>query len=100
MALETLEARLSTTSFLLGERVTEADWRLLPTLVRFDVGYYSAFKCNIKAIRDLSKFNSLSTTAGGHSWRVIHLYINLDKRGSDEQATTHLSSINRVNGFS
>lgn len=52
MALETLEARLSTTPFLLGERVTEADWRLLPTLVRFDVGYYSAFKCNIKAIRD------------------------------------------------
>ncbi|GGI75625.1 glutathione-dependent reductase [Shewanella hanedai] len=52
MALETIEARLSTSSFLLGEHVTEADWRLLPTLVRFDVGYYSAFKCNIKAIRD------------------------------------------------
>ena len=52
MALETLEQRLAQGPYLLGEQVTEADWRLLPTLVRFDVGYYSAFKCNIKAIRD------------------------------------------------
>ena len=38
--------------YLLGESITEADWRLLPTLVRFDVGYFSAFKCNLKALRD------------------------------------------------
>lgn len=51
-ALDTIEARLSSQKYLLGNQITEADWRLLPTLVRFDVGYYSAFKCNLKAIRD------------------------------------------------
>jgi putative glutathione S-transferase len=50
--LDTLEARLSTHRYLLGDNITEADWRLLPTLVRFDVGYFSAFKCNLKALRD------------------------------------------------
>jgi putative glutathione S-transferase len=52
LTLESLEARLSSRRYLLGENITEADWRLLPTLVRFDVGYFSAFKCNLKAIRD------------------------------------------------
>lgn len=50
--LDALEARLSTRLYLLGDNITEADWRLLPTLVRFDVGYFSAFKCNLRAIRD------------------------------------------------
>ena len=51
-ALDRLEERLSTSQFLFGEQTTESDWRLFPTLARFDVGYYSAFKCNIKALRD------------------------------------------------
>ena len=38
--------------FLLGDRITEADWRLLPTLLRFDVAYHSAFKCNLRRIED------------------------------------------------
>jgi len=50
--LDQLEQRLSDNRYLLGDNITEADWRLLPTLVRFDVGYYSAFKCNLRAIRD------------------------------------------------
>jgi putative glutathione S-transferase len=51
-ALDHLEQRLSSNKYLLGDQISEADWRLLPTLVRFDVGYYSAFKCNLRAIRD------------------------------------------------
>ena len=51
-ALEKIEERLGLSRYLLGDRITEADWRLLPTLVRFDVGYFSAFKCNLKALRD------------------------------------------------
>ena len=50
--LDKLEKQLSTTRYLLGDAICEADWRLLPTLVRFDVGYFSAFKCNLRAIRD------------------------------------------------
>ncbi len=51
-ALDKLEQRLSNSKYLLGDKVTEADWRLLPTLVRFDVGYFTAFKCNLRALRD------------------------------------------------
>jgi putative glutathione S-transferase len=50
--LDQLEARLSTHKYLLGERQTEADWRLFPTLVRFDVSYFSLFRCNRQRIAD------------------------------------------------
>ena len=51
-ALDTLEARLSKSRYLTGPRQTEADWRLFPTLVRFDVAYFSVFKCNRQQLRD------------------------------------------------
>ena len=44
--LDELEARLSRNRYLMGGQLTEADWRLFPTLVRFDVAYYGNFKCN------------------------------------------------------
>jgi len=44
--MDWLEERLSRRRYLMGERVTEADWRLLPTLVRFDPVYHGHFKCN------------------------------------------------------
>ena len=51
-ALDELEARLAKSRFLVGERPTEADWRLFPTLVRFDVAYFSVFRCNRQRIAD------------------------------------------------
>jgi len=50
--LDELEARLARQRFLTGDRITEADWRLFPTLVRFDVAYFSIFKCNARRIAD------------------------------------------------
>jgi putative glutathione S-transferase len=50
--LDVLELRLSTRKFLLGDRVTEADWRLFTTLVRFDAVYFGHFKCNRNRIVD------------------------------------------------
>jgi glutathionyl-hydroquinone reductase len=47
-----LEDRLSRQCYLLGDRLTEADWRLFPTLVRFDAVYYSHFKCNLRRLCD------------------------------------------------
>ena len=47
-AFEILEDRLSKQRYLCGERITEADWRLFPTLFRFDAVYHYAFKCNKK----------------------------------------------------
>ncbi len=50
--LETLEARLTDQRYLLGNTITEADWRLFTTLVRFDAVYVGHFKCNIRRIVD------------------------------------------------
>ncbi|GAA06285.1 glutathione S-transferase family protein [Photobacterium leiognathi] len=51
-ALEVIEQRLSTQRYLLGDRITEADWRLFTTLVRFDAVYVGHFKCNLERIVD------------------------------------------------
>ncbi|MFQ6005843.1 MAG: glutathione S-transferase family protein [Woeseia sp.] len=51
-ALDQLEERLATRSYLVGEQLTEADWRLFTTLVRFDHVYYGAFRCNKRRIVD------------------------------------------------
>jgi glutathionyl-hydroquinone reductase len=50
--LDEIEARLGRQRSLVGDRITEADWRLFPTLVRFDVAYFSLFKCNRNRIAD------------------------------------------------
>jgi putative glutathione S-transferase len=50
--LDQLEQRLSRQRYLLGRQITEADWRLFTTLVRFDAVYYSHFKCNVRRITD------------------------------------------------
>lgn len=50
--LDWLEERLSRQRYLVGDRITEADWRLFTTLVRFDPVYVGHFKCNIRRIAD------------------------------------------------
>jgi putative glutathione S-transferase len=50
--LDQLEERLSRQRYLVDRRITEADWRLFTTLVRFDAVYYSHFKCNVRRIAD------------------------------------------------
>lgn len=51
-SLDWLEERLSQHRYLMGARVTEADWRLFPTLIRFDPVYHGHFKCNQNRIVD------------------------------------------------
>lgn len=51
-SLEMLEQRLGKQRYLVGERITEADWRLFTTLVRFDAVYFGHFKCNLRRIED------------------------------------------------
>ncbi len=50
--LDSLEKRLSSSRYLMGDTITEADWRLFTTLVRFDPVYVGHFKCNIRRISD------------------------------------------------
>ena len=49
-ALERLEAHLTGRTYLLGDAITLADWRLLPTLLRFDAVYHTHFRCNGKRL--------------------------------------------------
>ena len=51
-ALDELEARLTTSRYLFGDRIVESDWRLFCTLIRFDVVYYIHFKCSLRRILD------------------------------------------------
>ena len=51
-ALDQLDERLKRRRYLVGNRITEADWRLFPTLIRFDPVYYVHFKCSIRRIVD------------------------------------------------
>jgi putative glutathione S-transferase len=51
-SLDWLEGILGETPYLTGDDITEADWRLFTTLVRFDAVYFGHFKCNVRRIAD------------------------------------------------
>ena len=51
-ALDWLEALLTQQRYLTGAQLTEADWRLFTTLIRFDAVYYGHFKCNLRQLAD------------------------------------------------
>ncbi len=56
--LEHTEQRLAKQRYLCGAQITEADWRLFTTLVRFDAVYFGHFKCNLKRIVDYPNLSS------------------------------------------
>jgi putative glutathione S-transferase len=59
-ALDSIERRLGRQRYLVGDRFTEADLRLFPTLVRFDAVYYSHFKCNLRRLTDYHNLSNYS----------------------------------------
>lgn len=54
--MDWLEQRLATQRYLIGNQITEADWRLFTTLIRFDPVYVGHFKCNLKRLVDYPNF--------------------------------------------
>ena len=52
VTFDQLEERLTRQRYLVGRQITEADWRLFTTLIRFDTVYYSHFKCNLRRVAD------------------------------------------------
>lgn len=74
--LEQLEERLARQRYLLGERITEADWRLFTTLIRFDAVYYGHFKCNIKRLVDFPHL--WGYTRELYQWPGVAQTLNLD----------------------
>lgn len=56
--LDLIDERLGNSRFLVGNQITEADWRLFTTLIRFDAVYVGHFKCNKKRIEDYNHLSS------------------------------------------
>ena len=75
-SLDWLEGILAENRYLCGDRITEADWRLFTTLVRFDPVYVGHFKCNERRIRDYP--NLWNYTLELYQWPGVAETINLD----------------------
>jgi len=56
--LDELEERLKGQPYLLGERITETDWRAFVTLIRFDIAYHGLFKCNLRRLIDYPRLSA------------------------------------------
>ncbi|APE42248.1 glutathione-dependent reductase [Sulfitobacter alexandrii] len=74
--LDWLEGILADNRYLTGDRVTEADWRLLPTLLRFDKAYHTHFKCNRHRIIDYP--NLWAYTRELYQWPGVSDTVNFD----------------------
>lgn len=75
-ALDWVENVLSASPFLVGEAPTEADWRLVTTLMRFDAVYVGHFKCNIRRIADYPAISQYLKTL--HDWPGIAPTLRMD----------------------
>ncbi|WP_424832627.1 glutathione S-transferase family protein [Ruegeria sp.] len=74
--LNWLEERLANNRYLMGDRVTEADWRLFTTLIRFDPVYHLHFKCNRKRLIDYP--NLWAFTREMYQWPGIAQTVNMN----------------------
>jgi putative glutathione S-transferase len=75
-ALDRLEVTLGQHPYLTGDRVTEADWRLFTTLIRFDAVYHGHFKCNLKMLKDYD--NLWRYTRELYHWPGVAGTVNFD----------------------
>ncbi len=75
-ALDTLEEKLGHQRYLVGDRITEADWRLFTTLIRFDSVYHGHFKCNLKMLKDYE--NLWGYTRELYQWPGVKETVNFD----------------------
>lgn len=74
--LDWLESHLSQNRYLMGDTITEADWRLWTTLIRFDPVYHLHFKCNRKRIVDYP--NLWAFTRELYQWQGVAQTVNMD----------------------
>src|SRR5699024_7882376 len=74
--LDSIEDKLGRQPCLLGDRLTEADWRLFTTLIRFDSVYHGHFKCNLRRLADYD--NLWDYTRELYQWPGIAATVNLD----------------------
>lgn len=74
--LDWLEARLGRSRYLMGDALTEADWRLFTTLIRFDAVYHTHFKCNRARIVDYPNLRGYMREL--YQWPGVRQTVDLD----------------------
>jgi len=74
--LDWIEDRLGDNRYLMGDRITEADWRLFTTLIRFDTVYHGHFKCNRRRIVDYP--NLWAYTRELYQWPGVRETVDLE----------------------
>lgn len=75
-ALNEIEVHLESNEYLVGDQVTEADWRLFTTLVRFDPVYFGHFKCNLRPLTSYK--NIWLYTRKLYNWPGVAETVNFD----------------------
>jgi putative glutathione S-transferase len=75
-SLDWLETRLDSRRYLLGVRITEADWRLFTTLLRFDAVYHLHFKCNRARLIDYPNLWAYAREL--YQWPGVAATVNMD----------------------
>jgi len=75
--LDQLEDILSRQQYLAGNRISEADWRLFVTLIRFDAVYVGHFKCNLRRIQDYKNLSNYLREL--YQWPGVSETINMDQ---------------------
>jgi glutathionyl-hydroquinone reductase len=79
--LDWLEERLARQRFVVGSRITEADWRLVVTLFRFDAVYHGHFRCNRRRLVDYPNLWAFA--------RELYQYPGVAKTVRFDHITTH-----------
>lgn len=93
--LDWMEDRLSRQRYLASASITEADWRAFPTLIRFDLVYFSHFKCNLRRVQDYP--NLAAYTRELYQWPGIRETCDLPTMKSGYyQSMPHLNPSNIV----
>lgn len=75
-ALDRVEARLCRQRYLAGSQITEADWRLFTTLIRFDAVYHGHFKCNRQRLEDFPALSGYVREL--YQWPGVSETVNFD----------------------
>jgi putative glutathione S-transferase len=89
VCLDQMEQWLNERRYLAGERITEADWRAFPTLLRFDLVYYSHFKCNLRRVQDYP--NLANYLRELYQWPGIRETVDLEKTKAGYYGQTNVN---------
>ena len=87
--LDRLEAHLADHRYIAGQHITEADWRLFVTLVRFDAAYNGAFKCNIRRLADYHNLSNYLREL--YQWQDVRATVKIDHIKAGYYGIAHIN---------